>query len=78
LEEKTCVATQKRNGKKRSGKKRKKRKKSGKYGKERKEEGKEERGEVRIINKLAEVFSFTPIFSLSKCTRTAVILCLNW
>jgi len=76
LEEKTCVATQKRNGKKRSGKK--KRKKSGNYGKERKEEGKEERGEVRIINKLIEVLSFTPIFPLSKCTRTAVILCLNW
>ena len=75
MEEKTCVATQKKNGKKRSGKRRKKR---GKYGKERKEEGKEERGEVRIINKLAEVFSFAPIFSLSKCTRTAVILCLNW
>jgi hypothetical protein len=76
LEEKTCVATQKRNGKKKSGKK--KRKKSGKYGKERKEEGKEERGEVRITNKLIEVFSFTRIFPLLKCMRTAVVLCLNW
>jgi hypothetical protein len=77
LEEKTCVATQKRkNGKKKNGKKRKKR--SGNHGKERKEDGKEERGEVVKTNKLAEVFSFTPIFSPSKYTHTAVILCLNW
>ena len=56
MEEKTCVAAQKRkNGKK----KRKTRKKtSGKYG----EEGREERGEIRIVNKLIEVFPLLPFF----------------
>lgn len=55
MEEKTCVATQKR----KNGKKKKKRKKtSGKYG----EEGREERGGVRIVNKLIEVFPLLPFF----------------
>ena len=53
MEEKTCVATQKRkNGKK------KRKKTSGKYG----EEGREERGEIRIVNKLIEVFPLLPFF----------------
>jgi hypothetical protein len=53
LEEKTCVATQKR----RNGKKRKKRKKrSGKHG--------EESGEAVRVNRLAEVFLLLPFFHL--------------
>jgi len=64
LEEKTCVATQKRkNGKKKRKKKRKK--KSGKYGEERKEE----RGEVVRINKLAEVFLLPSFHFQNACTR---------
>ncbi len=55
LEEKTCVATQKRrNGKKKSGRKRKKR--SGKHG--------EESGEAVRVNRLAEVFLLLPFFHL--------------
>ncbi len=50
LEEKTCVATQKR----RNGKKRKKR--SGKHG--------EESGEAVRVNRLAEVFLLLPFFHL--------------
>ena len=54
MEEKTCAATQKR----KNGKRKKRKKTSGKYG----EEEREERGEIRIVNKLIEAFPLLPFF----------------